>query len=206
MVVIAVGGCTGTGKSTLCFGLQKVREVTIVQVDEYHNPTALCPRIRLATLPWPDGLPPSFAARGEADFNVPAAIDWQALHGAILRAKRSEGTILIEGNLLYSQHLGALRVRSFCDAFVLLSADGRDPSVMERLWRRKWQRSHLGKPSYRDRGVTAQEYQVYWESYVWPRWLEHGACCIPPVALRINSMHSAEQNCRTLLGTGWLDA
>ena len=58
--------------------------------------------------------------------------------------------------------------------WVRLSASADDAS-QEVLWRRKWERGgHLGKKSYRERGVTADEYAVYWHSYVNARWHAHG--------------------------------
>ena len=57
--------------------------------------------------------------------------------------------------------------------WVLLD-DSRDPAAQEVLWRRKWSRAHLGKPSYESRGVSASEYHRYWDEYVAKRWQAHG--------------------------------
>ena len=61
-----------------------------------------------------------------------------------------------------------------------------DPAKQEVLWRRKWTRSgHLGKKSYKERGVTADEYAAYW-GYVSARWREHGLDRVEAVSGRIH--------------------
>ncbi len=51
--------------------------------------------------------------------------------------------------------------------------------VHQRDWltimERKWSRRHLGNPSYQERGVSLEAYAVYWNHYVYPRFLEHSA-------------------------------
>ena len=74
---------------------------------------------------------------------------------------------------------------------------------METLWRRKFKRSHLGKASYESRGVTPAEYAVYWDSYVWPRWMEHGEARIPGGTLRIDCLLPVEDQVTQLFATDW---
>ena len=70
---------------------------------------------------------------------------------------------------------GAEGVRDRCAQLVLLDDGYDDPAKQEILWRRKWTRSgHLGKKSYKERGVTADEYAAYWGDYVSAAWKEHG--------------------------------
>ena len=70
---------------------------------------------------------------------------------------------------------GAERVRDRCAQLVLLDDGYDNPAKQEVLWRRKWTRSgHLGKKSYEERGVSADEYAAYWGDYVSAAWKEHG--------------------------------
>jgi hypothetical protein len=57
---------------------------------------------------------------------------------------------------------------------VILSADADDEGAQRTLWQRKYRRSHLGKKSYLERGVSEAQYKVYWDSYVQPSWVSHG--------------------------------
>lgn len=70
--------------------------------------------------------------------------------------------------LLVGSRPGAQAARALCDRLVMLSGDAADVEAIEALWWRKWTRSHWGKRSYRERGVTAEEYAVYWHHYIWP--------------------------------------
>ena len=38
----------------------------------------------------------------------------------------------------------------------------------------RYRRRHLGKKSYLERGVSEEQYKVYWDSYVQPSWITHG--------------------------------
>ena len=66
------------------------------------------------------------------------------------------GVVVVEGLLLLGA--GAERVRDRCAALILLD-DGYDDPAKQKRRRRKWTRSgHLGKASYKERGVTADEH------------------------------------------------
>ena len=94
------------------------------------------------------------------------------------------GVVIVEGLLLLGA--GAERVRDRCAQLVLLDDGYDDPAKQEVLWRRKWTRSgHLGKESYKARGVTADEYEAYW-GYVSARWKEHGLDRVEAVSGRIH--------------------
>jgi uridine kinase len=207
-VVVCLSGCTAAGKTTLASALQQrwPQHVAIVNADRHHLPPSRCSKLDLHALPWPSGIVPApFVARGNADFNVPSSIDWHALERDVAMTvvagadagdsadaaqdRTPPRLIVVEGHLLFSAHPGAGRVRAMCDHHVVLDADGDDLIAMEALWRRKWQRSHLGKPSYESLGVTAVEYSCWWSSYCWPRWEEHGQRAIPSNALRLDCLN-----------------
>ena len=62
------------------------------------------------------------------------------------------------------------------------------------LWRRKWTRSgHLaaGTRSYRQRGVSAEEHEVYWRGAVWPAWRAHGGRRLPAGASARARLHAS---------------
>ena len=59
------------------------------------------------------------------------------------------------------------------DHFAVLESSP-ESSKQRDLWLRKLHRAHLGKPSYSERGVTEDQYQIYWDTYIEPRWQEHG--------------------------------
>ena len=204
--VVAFGGVTGAGKTTLSLSLQRLcGTIAVVHADSHRLAAQDCPQFDIADgIPWPKRrIPKAFSARGTADRNVPSSLDWQALHDEVAATAKRGVPVIVEGHLLYSSHPGAARVLSLCDEFVVLAADAEDDEVMKTLWRRKWQRAHLGKRSYRELGVGADEYKAYWTSYVWPRWLEHGRTSIPGRALCIDSMMPMEQKLSTLQQTGW---
>ena len=99
------------------------------------------------------------------DTNVPAAIDWAAAEHAIRAAItkcRHSGVplLLVEGFLLLSQP----RVASLLDRCIYLSVEEGEQS--DELMRRKWQRTHLGKASYQERGISIGEYRAYWSECV----------------------------------------
>jgi uridine kinase len=181
-LIIGIVGCSASGKSTLVSALRRaapyIRSApTVVTCDDSYKAKASCPVVDLDALPWPrDGgrTPDAFAKRGSADMNHPDAIEWSRVEAEIQRADVS-ADVVVEGLLLCADHEGAAAVRRLCDLFVVIAVAPEDTSAQEAMWRRKWRREHLGKRSYRERGVLADEYRCYWEHYVWPRWMEHGA-------------------------------
>ena len=66
--------------------------------------------------------------------------------------------MLVESHLLLSAPADLLSL--IMTGFVYIEDSSLAP---EELISRKWARSHLGKPSYKDRGVTMEEYRVYLE-------------------------------------------
>ena len=175
--VLGLVGCSASGKSTLCAELPAA---AVVAADDFYKPRDACPVVDLAAdVRWPSGeVPTAFQERGGADLNHPDSVDWAACAEAVDAAVESVvdagggGVVVVEGLLLLGA--GAERVRDRCAKLVLLDDGYDDPAKQDVLWRRKWTRSgHLGKASYKDRGVTADEYEAYW-SYVSARWKEHG--------------------------------
>ena len=200
--VLGLCGPSAAGKSYVCAHLATTCRdgVTVIACDDYYLPNERCPRFDLGALPWPGGLPAAFEARGNADLNHPAAVDWDGVRAAVRRAASGPPRlIVVEGLLLFGDHPGARSVRKLCDGFALLSASAADAAAMDRLLERKWQRSHLGKRSYRDRGVTKEEYKVYWDGYIWPTWIEHGASRCPPGALVLDALAPPAENAARLL-------
>ena len=206
-LVIGLAGPSAAGKSTLALALHRAASASVICTDDHFLPTASCPRFDLAGLPWPDGVvPAAFAKRGNADTNVPAAVDWLGVLSAVLAAKASSSAnVVVDSHLLLGNHQGAQQVLSLCDHLVALSADGADDHAMQTLWRRKYMRRHLGSPSYRQLGVSEAEYAVYWEQYVWPRWEKHGARRVPSTALSIDCLQPTRRQADTLLTTGWFE-
>lgn len=178
--VVGLVGCSASGKSTLCAELARDAVPAIVAADDFYKPRDACPLFDLAAdIRWPAGVPDAFRERGNADLNHPDSIDWVSCADAVDAAVEAVvdagngGIVIVEGLLLLGT--GAARVRDRCSELVLLDDGYGDPAKQETLWRRKWKRSgHLGKPSYEDRGVTADEYKAYWDDYVSARWKEHG--------------------------------
>jgi hypothetical protein len=184
--VVGLVGCSASGKSTLCAALPANCADAVVACDDAYRPLADCPTFDLAEdVAWPGGEPPpAFEARGNADLNHPASVDWEAVEAkidaavdAIVDGRRDgeerAGVVLVDGLLLLGE--GADRVRSRCAEIVLLDDAHDDEATQRDLARRKWRRGgHLGKKSYEDRGVSEDAYWAYWRDYVAPRWKAHG--------------------------------
>lgn len=210
MVIIGLSGCTGAGKSTLCEGLARHTPLRVVSCDDFFLPKEDCPRFDLMGLPWENGVvPAAFAKRGDADTNVPASVDWEGVLSAVDEAVASapgdvsaSSTIIVDGLLLFGDHPGAQKVLARCDHCAVMWTDGDDAKAILRT--RKYTRSHLGKPSYQQRGVSEAEYSVYFDHYVWPSWLTHGASRVPPEALKLESCRlETDALVEMLLATGW---
>jgi hypothetical protein len=207
MVTVALSGCTATGKTTLARALQRLLPaLVVIQSDVHYLSAERCESVDLAALPWPAGqMPEAFVARGSADFNVPSSVDWNALGDDIAAARevQRDRLLIVEGALLLSSHPTAAEIRSLCDHTVVLTADGQNRQAMEALWKRKWRRSRHGKSSYLDRGVTAEEYEVYWSHYVWPRWVEHGERHVPDDALQLDCLQSVDELTQRIQASQW---
>lgn len=203
MVAITLCGCTAAGKTTLAMALcHHIPDLAVVHADSHKLPDEQCGPIDLQSLPWPRGMPRAFRARGNADLNVPHSIRWQHVEQEVEYALQSHANVIVEGHLLFSAHPGAARVRQLCSQHVLLHAHEQAKST---LCRRKWTRSHLGKPSYRSQGVASDEYAVYWNHYVWPRWIDHSQC-LPSDALRLDCLQPTTDIVDHLLDVEWLSA
>ncbi|EOD15767.1 hypothetical protein EMIHUDRAFT_119278 [Emiliania huxleyi CCMP1516] len=201
MVVVALGGCTAAGKSTLVLELQRAAAVRVVSCDDFFLPRERCPRFDLQALPWPgEEVPGAFLLRGDADWNVPAAIDWSGVADAVVSAKQAAQSVVVDGMFVLADHPGARTVLQMCDHAAVLWADEH---AATELCSRKYTRKHLGRSSYEERGVSAEEYRVYWENYVWPAWLQHGASSLPADCLRIGCTEEPAAQLDQLLGTGW---
>jgi len=207
--VIGLSGPSAAGKTTLAHALRKsqtllAHSATVISTDDYYYPPLACPRFDLEGLPWQRKIPAAFAARGNADMNVPDAVDWVRVI-ADLDAKREQqrGPIIIDSLLLFGDHPGALQVLERCDEVAVLWADGSCEHSMRTLQTRKMLRSRSG-PSYQQRGVTEEEYRVYWEHYVWPRWEQHGASRAPSGALRIDCLEPTAAQLDEVIQAGWL--
>jgi len=152
----------------------------LVCTDDRYLPLDSCPRFDLSGIRWPGvSVPEAFKKRGDADLHHPDSVHWAQvqndLRDAIRTARfREDRVVILEGLMVCADHAGARSLASMCDAFLLLAPGDSSPAAQEVLWKRKYLRSHLGNKSYKDRGVTEQEYHAYWAGYVWPRWLEHG--------------------------------
>lgn len=208
MVIVGLSGCTGAGKSTLCHGLSKRlhTQLTVVACDDHFLPKEECPRFDLAGLPWENGVvPAAFAKRGPADTNVPASVNWDGVLSDIqqaMAAHSAESTIIVDGLLIFGDHPGAEKVLRCCDQCAVMWAEGEDAKATLRS--RKYTRSHLGKPSYQQRGVSEAEYAVYFDHYVWPSWVAHGADRVPSDALKLDCIElTTEEQVERLFATGW---
>ena len=136
--------------------------------------------------------------------NVPGSVNWSGVLDAVSSAQSSEASnIVLDGLLLFGDHPGAKSALELCEHTACLRPSNSDADAMETLWRRKFKRSHLGKASYESRGVTPAEYAVYWDSYVWPRWMEHGEARIPEGTLRIDCLLPVEDQVTQLFATDW---
>ena len=55
--------------------------------------------------------------------------------------------------------------------------------------------------------MSEAEYRVYWQGFVWPKWMEHGESRLPHVegrALTLAACASAEEQLCAVRETGWL--
>ena len=62
----------------------------------------------------------------------------------------------------------------------------------EELLMRKWARAHLEKPSYQERGVSQDDYRVYFSGYVRPAFLKYG-CPQPLPAHTVSRVRAGGQ-------------
>jgi hypothetical protein len=172
-------------------------------------------------LPWPSKkVPDAFKARGNADLNHPDSVNWlsvlTSVHKYQLQIEEKllnttpktpprNSVIIVEGLLLLADHEGADMLRTEIDKYVVIGSKS-DKQSQDKLCRRKFTRSHLGKISYQQKGVSLEDYQCYWNSYVTPSWEKHGQSRIGevcPDALTLDCFDEWEVSVDKLLNTGW---
>ncbi|EKX31179.1 hypothetical protein GUITHDRAFT_122616 [Guillardia theta CCMP2712] len=169
--IVGVVGCTGTGKSCLSEELAKLLGAEVVEGDKCFLPAHQCPRLDLTHL-WPDeGVPQALASKRE-DTNHPDALDWSKLEKEISAGRRAaeeqqRQAVIVDSFLLQCRDI----VRRHLTDIVYLDDSNMLPGE---LARRKWERSHLGKRSYKEKGVSFEEYKLYFNEYVYKRYLEFG--------------------------------
>ena len=213
MKTVGLAGCSASGKTTLVDALRAATVgARVICCDDYYRPKAECPTFALDELPWPGGeVPAAFAARGNFDMNHPASVDWDGVLDALRRARVAAGAeaggavVIVEGLLLLGDDAGAAAVRAEIDHFVLLDA-GADAASQAALCARQFARAHLGKKSYKERGVSAAAYRCYWDHYVEPSWRTHGrerALVVCPDCARLDCRAEPDENVAKLLATGW---
>ena len=209
MKTVGLVGCSASGKSSLVDALLAATVRTrVICCDDYYKPKDECPTFELDALPWPGGeVPPAFRARGNADMNHPASVDWDGVLSALRReADGDAAVIIVEGLLLLGDDAGAAAVRAEIDHYALLDVGADDAAAQAALCERKFARAHLGKKSYKERGVSAAAYRVYWDHYVEPRWRAHGrerARVVCPDCARLDCRAELDVNVAELLATGW---
>ncbi|KAJ1476369.1 hypothetical protein T484DRAFT_1965969 [Baffinella frigidus] len=170
VVVVGVVGCSGSGKSTLCTALADALGGEVVNGDDFFLEDSHLEALDLSALPWPgEGIPAALANK-RTDTNVPSAIDWGAFEAAVDEARsnaieRDQELLFVDSFMLLS---GAGRdgVAGKVDRFILLEHASAPPEL---LLERKWGRARPGGASYKDRGVTEEEYKVYLDGYVLAR-------------------------------------
>ena len=173
-LVVGLAGCTASGKSTLCDAIVArqggVGAVGVVTLDDFWLPLDRMPSLPAAWL----RANPTMAKLKAHDTNIPAAMDWVAAERHVVEAIEAAttsgepGMLLVEGFLLFSQP----QLLAQMDRLVYLTVNDAEKEI---LMMRKFERAHLGKPSYEDRGVTVEEYRRYWDECVIDRFLRWGA-------------------------------
>jgi len=84
-----------------------------------------------------------------------------------------------------------------CSHYILV--DDRSLSV-DALVSRKWDRSHLGKPSYKERNVSLHHYRVYFEGYVKPAFEKYGRPLeLPPDTIVVDATKSPMETARVIV-------
>mmetsp|Transcript_784 Transcript_784/g.2032 ORF Transcript_784/g.2032 Transcript_784/m.2032 type:complete len:257 (-) Transcript_784:128-898(-) len=209
-LVVGLVGPSAAGKSHLCATMERRLggQLRVLACDDHYLKPEECPRFNLAAIPFPSGsTPQAFLCRGNADMNHPGSVDWtgvaRALDKLIDECDPSD-VVVVEGLLLFGEDDGAKAVLAECERVALLQADGGDKRAQDELLRRKWTRAHLGKKSYRERGVSLEDYQAYWDHYVWPSWVTHGESRCPTGAVRLDCLAPAEVNVDKLARAGCL--
>jgi len=193
VVVVGVVGCSGSGKSTLCSALAEILDGDIVTGDDFFRPDAEMEPLDLSELPWPNGAVPAALSGKTRDNNAPSALNWCALPriSSVCCASNAINAVSVRRDAFaaavdaaHARAEAAGRAFLFIDSFMLLSPEGR-ATVAPRVGRllyldhsgappdalldRKWARARPNSRSYRERGVSREEYAVYLEGYVLAR-------------------------------------
>eukprot|EP00960_Hanusia_phi_P033032 750205-Hanusia_phi.AAC.3 len=169
--VVGVMGCTGTGKSCVSAELASLLEADVVEGDKCFLPPHECPWLDLTHI-WPKEQIPEALASKKADTNHPDALDWVKFDEMIASARevaevQRRKAVIIDSFLLQCREV----VRRHITDVVFLDDSNMHPGE---LARRKWERGHLGKKSYKERGVSFEDYRLYFEEYVYKRYVEFG--------------------------------
>mmetsp|Transcript_27830 Transcript_27830/g.43446 ORF Transcript_27830/g.43446 Transcript_27830/m.43446 type:complete len:350 (-) Transcript_27830:565-1614(-) len=155
-------------------GVQDFR-VEIVSGDNYFLPVEQCPQLDLGPL-WAGTDVPGPLRTKKSDTNHPDCMNWPefltAIRGAKSRALHTGAPLLlVESFLLLSNE----DVVNELDHVAFLYDFSPDQSkARSEIMHRKWERAHLGKASYKERGLSIDDYRIYWEHYVWERYLQYG--------------------------------
>jgi len=155
--VVGVMGCTGTGKSCVSAELASLLEADVVEGDKCFLPPHECPWLDLTHI-WPKEQIPEALASKKADTNHPDALDWVKFDEMIASARevaevQRRKAVIIDSFLLQCREV----VRRHITDVVFLDDSNMHPGE---LARRKWERGHLGKKSYKERGVSFEDYRL----------------------------------------------
>jgi uridine kinase len=176
LTIVGVTGCSGSGKSTICAKLSEYVDCKVINGDEFLIPQEQCPPLDLTQLPWlAEEVPAAFAPKRH-DTNCPECVDWPAFESAVRQAIDEE-TQMIDGQsrILFIESFLLLHSPFIVSILnILVRINIRDENWPD-IIRRKWERRHLGKPSYKERGVSIEEYAVYWNHYVVQRFRKYSA-------------------------------
>ena len=90
--ILAIGGISRSGKSTLAHQLAKelaslALDAMVISQDDYCLPAVLLPKIK-----------------GVPDWEVPASMDWDRYHEAVFQAKQTHDWIIVEGLFVFDDH------------------------------------------------------------------------------------------------------
>ena len=175
LVVVGVAGCSGTGKTTLCAKISEFLKCEVISGDDYLLPQDQCPPLDLTVLPWPDGETPAAFSPKRHDTNCPGCIDWPAFENAVRQAIDEKSQSVVRSQLLLIESFLLLHSQFIVSKLNYLIRINVSEANWPDIIRRKWGRRHLGKASYQERGVTFEEYSVYWSHYVVRRFHECAA-------------------------------
>ena len=86
-MIIAIGGCSNSGKSALAKGIAvriKDKPVKVLCQDDFTHPTHMIPKIK-----------------GHTDWEIPASIDFGAMKHEIEESSKNNDIVIVEGLMIY---------------------------------------------------------------------------------------------------------